>query len=426
MSASAIPAAQFPARPSDIDAPPRLSRAHVPALDGLRGIAVLLVIFFHFMVFLTDANGVFERGLQKVAGLGWTGVDLFFVLSGFLITGILYDSKDSRHYFRNFYARRTARIFPLYYAFLLIMLVILPLFGRQVADFFQHVPWKTWPYWAYLSNFAKAYRWGQYLPPDTECLGITWSLAIEEQFYLVWPAIVLAFSRKTLLRMCLGLIGMSVLLRGWWVIWNPENANMAYVTFLRLDPLAVGAAISLLLRGPLGLTPHRRLAARIAGAAPIALVTINVTTGALLYSPLFRVVGFTIVALFYGAILVLLLTAMPTNAAPRFFSSQPMRMFGKFSYAMYLFNQPVKYLLVATPLNPQRVGMVFGSQLPALMLFFAVGLACTTVAAWVSWNVLEKHFLRLKDLFPMEEDRKVTQPALAQALGGAAPPGTAS
>ena len=174
-------------------------RGHLPVLDGIRGMAIVLVLFHH----CTDMAVV--TGVDKAATLflhwGGFGVDLFFVLSGFLITGILADTRGHRSFFKSFYARRVLRIFPLYYAICLFSFVVLPNLGPLLAgavgegtaqtiqtklDRFGTVGADQWYYWTYLSNFvaAKVNAWRHGI------LDVSWSLAIEEQFYLVWPLLV--------------------------------------------------------------------------------------------------------------------------------------------------------------------------------------------------------------------------------------------
>src|SRR6186997_1549382 len=159
----------------------------IPALDGLRGIAIVLVMLHHF-TYLRPTSGI-DALIGNVLFFGWTGVDLFFVLSGFLITGILLDTRNSRRYFTTFYARRTLRIFPLYYLILFIALVVLPKFpavDRVLIgqDELIDLP-PQWPYWLYLTNFSIADRGWVHGWVD-----VGWSLAIEEQFYLVWPLVI--------------------------------------------------------------------------------------------------------------------------------------------------------------------------------------------------------------------------------------------
>src|SRR5687767_2907742 len=165
----------------------RRETGFIPALDGLRGIAIILVMLHHFTYY--RPNSGIDAQIASVLFFGWAGVDLFFVLSGFLITGILLDTRDSKRYFSTFYARRTLRIFPLYYLVLLLAFVVLPKFPALHPVLLGQVgpvdlP-PQWPYWLYLTNFSIAdggwvHGW----------VDVAWSLAIEEQFYLVWPLMI--------------------------------------------------------------------------------------------------------------------------------------------------------------------------------------------------------------------------------------------
>ena len=160
---------------------PRQSR-HIPALDGLRGIAILLVVLHNAPDFPTHSSGFIW--LAAIVGtVGWIGVELFFVLSGFLITRQLLDSQRSGNYYRAFFGRRILRIFPLYYVALLIGLVVFPLVFPGAVDSSSPRRDQIW-LWTFLFNWAH--------PFGTAGFGFShfWSLAIEEQFYLIWPFVV--------------------------------------------------------------------------------------------------------------------------------------------------------------------------------------------------------------------------------------------
>ncbi|MEN1682052.1 MAG: acyltransferase, partial [Planctomycetota bacterium] len=172
---------------------PHPSPPHVPALDGVRGVAVLLVVVYH-AAYLASPTGVAEVVFATVRDALWCGVDLFFVLSGFLITRILLATVGSPRYFRSFYLRRTVRIFPLYYGVLLLLFVGLPAAAWLAGGPLQSVVdgetyqslWSRQAWlWAYVQNFLQSSG-----PSQLPGLGHFWSLAIEEQFYLAWPAAV--------------------------------------------------------------------------------------------------------------------------------------------------------------------------------------------------------------------------------------------
>src|SRR5262245_4715813 len=146
-------------------------------------------------------------------GWGWVGVDLFFVLSGFLITGILFDAKEKERYFRNFYVRRALRIFPLYYAVLALTLLVVPWLTPNLAPDFQPATSAQAWLWLYAANVLQAYEGSWCLGP----LNHFWSLAIEEHFYLAWPAVIYLASRRMAMRLCGGLFAASILARAFWL-----------------------------------------------------------------------------------------------------------------------------------------------------------------------------------------------------------------
>src|ERR1700760_1369307 len=179
---------------------------YMPALDGLRAFAVLAVLLVHFPWMPTPRLALLERlHLWPILRYGWVGVDLFFVISGFLITGILLDSKHTASYFRNFFARRALRIWPLYYA-VLVFVFILCTFLRPHGTGAEILKW-GWPYYIlYLQNFV-------FSDNGVPLLGVTWSLAVEEQFYITWPFIVLLCIRKRLLTITVALFLASPVIR---------------------------------------------------------------------------------------------------------------------------------------------------------------------------------------------------------------------
>lgn len=179
-------------------AKPNPRKPHIPELDGLRGLAILLVFAGHTAQFgsqYSETTNPLMSFLGRNTGLG---VDLFFVLSGFLITGLLYDAKESSGYFRTFYARRTLRIFPLYYATLAIVAALK--FGFPDVFALKTLTSEAqWANWTYTSNILIALKdWGS----EPGYLGHFWSLAVEEQFYVVWPVVVLAIRRERLIQTC--------------------------------------------------------------------------------------------------------------------------------------------------------------------------------------------------------------------------------
>src|SRR4030095_15269756 len=194
------------------------SLKRLAVIDGLRALAILMVLGFHLWGLLPGLSGgkataQLDAYLARLFGVGWAGVDLLFVVSGFLLTGNLYDARGSPTYFRSFYARRFLRVFPLYYVFLAVLLFIVPWFSSLASSLQINALRKVQLYyWTYTVNFAGSLRATSNGIP----LAYThiWSLCVEEQFYLVWPAIVLyAGDRRRLMRLFLGLMAIALVTR---------------------------------------------------------------------------------------------------------------------------------------------------------------------------------------------------------------------
>ena len=213
-------------------------------LDGIRGIAVLLVVIWHYLACQFLGAPAFSRlaTLRDALCLTWSGVDLFFVLSGFLIAGILVDHRGATNYFRVFYIRRACRILPLYYLLiaLYIALTFLPL-GKARFDWLLAEPLPLWTYAAFVQNIFMGFR-GDF---GASALGVTWSLAVEEQFYLVIPLLIFCLNRKVVGALLLTAVVAAPLLR------SVSPGFHAFVnTPWRADSLLSGACLALLVRRP--------------------------------------------------------------------------------------------------------------------------------------------------------------------------------
>jgi peptidoglycan/LPS O-acetylase OafA/YrhL len=367
---------------------------HRPALDGVRGIAILLVLVHHFTIF--DSVTSVGRGLRFLALLGWSGVDLFFVLSGFLITGILIDARGGERYFSSFYMRRVLRIFPLYYLIVFFSFVVL---GQSV---FWHnllvgpVDLPQWPYWSYLVNFAIAER-GRFLHG---VLDVAWSLAIEEQFYLVWPAVVWLLPPRLLGAVCAGIaIGVPVLR---WVALagGTEPVDVYVLPHLRADALAVGGLLAWLSRrqGFPSLAPIGFAAFFVAGLGAIGVA---VAAGSpWWYEPLMQRFGYSLFVVAGAGLVVIALTAREAGIWQRALEMPWLRACGKYSYAMYLMHLPVSRVVQEFVLGPKEVPTLWGAVWPAQMLFYAMAGGCTFGLGWLSWRWFEAPILRLKSKFP--------------------------
>jgi peptidoglycan/LPS O-acetylase OafA/YrhL len=366
---------------------------HLPALDGVRGFAVLGVCCSH--IFPGTPHSAFESVLHNALAFGSSGVDLFFVLSGFLITGILYDSRPDPGFFRKFYARRILRIFPLYYGVLAIFAVAALCFGLN----FHH---QLLSLALYLQNTALiAQRLRDYNGPTFLPLWHFWSLAIEEQFYLVWPITVfLLRTRRRLLIFCAAALVLCPLLRIFLFMHDINYFIVAENTLCRSDSLLAGAALALLFRSRL----HDRVIRAagwifLAGAVFGDLLAylsyhgplLNTATGYRVYLSL----NFSAVALLSIGLITL---SLQSPLVSRFCTLQPLRWLGKYSYGIYVLHLAL-FAYLDAPFR-QFCSIHFTPKkgvdivITGVVIFFL-----SIIAAYLSYNLFEKHFLRLKRFF---------------------------
>jgi peptidoglycan/LPS O-acetylase OafA/YrhL len=375
--------------------PAATSGLHIPALDGVRGLAILMVLAAHAAAYggFRPASRM-DHAFSILGSAGGLGVDLFFVLSGFLITGILLDSRDGNRYFFNFYSRRVLRIFPLYYGFLFVVLIVLPRVFPDNVDLQEILDDRAW-YWTYTINIRTALGgW-----PENTMLGHFWSLAVEEQFYLLWPLVIWLTPRRRV-PLAVGLFfATSVAMRaGMQLAGLPPTANV--LTPARLDALAVGAGLAWLAREPGGLARMARWAWPALGATGIPLVLLLAWTRG--WNPrnvLTPTVARTLVSLAFGALLMAAVTAPAGGRMARFFSSRLMVFFGVYSYGIYVFHHPLLHLLRDRGVSVDMVPGLSGSRLPGLVVVFLITCAVSVLVALVSYHLWEQPFLRLKRFF---------------------------
>lgn len=362
---------------------------HLTALDGVRGVAILLVLAFHLLT--PVAQGFGQNFAARLCQMGWVGVDLFFVLSGFLITGILLEARGSEHYFFNFYARRTVRIFPLYYAVLLGVFVILPLIGAaallgeggRLAR--QDQAW----FWLYATNFRVArvdfvYR----------SLNHLWSLAVEEQFYLAWPFLVAWLSGSSLRRLCWFFIAAALAIRAG-IIFDGRFPVAAYTLMpCRVDAFGCGALVALARRrGDIATTLWSSGRAWLALLAALILL-FGVIQRPISTNPAIATAGYTLLALFFATSIAQVLSH-PTGRASRVMSMRALTLCGTYSYALYMFH-PMVHSAVHSTLA--RIGHFSPDSAPPLweLLASVLAIALSFALALLSWHLYEKHFLKLK------------------------------
>ncbi len=337
--------------------------AYIPELQGLRGVAVLAVVLYH-------CHPRLEGTWIHYASLwGWAGVNLFFVLSGFLITSILLEQRGKPHYFRNFYGRRALRIWPVYVLVLALVYANAPWFvGPTVWHAIQAAPW-----WAYLLFLQNLFHLA--LPP---AIGPTWSLAIEEQYYFVWAPVV-RFLRQTWMLVCVlcaALIASPLLRMGRHAWLTPTH------TLIHLDGIALGSLLAVGLYA----VPLSRRAWTALGLAGLALGTAAAATvaggTAFLDSGLATAFG--------GAVLACIASTGARNPLSAALRRGPLAFYGRISYGLYMIHIMVFIFFGWFDLKMDRYGMAGNLAI----VVFRLGMA--TLCATVLWYGFESRILKLK------------------------------
>ncbi|HEV2135036.1 MAG TPA: acyltransferase [Terracidiphilus sp.] len=352
-------------RPSSLHRPAWLP-AYIPELQGLRGLAVLAVVLYHCTPRLTGT------WLEPVALWGWAGVNLFFVLSGFLITSILLESREKPHYFRNFYMRRVLRIWPVYVLCLVVVYLNAPWFiGPGVWEAIRTAPW-----WAYIFFLQNLFHLS--LPPS---LGPTWSLAIEEQYYFLWAPFVRVFRRpRMLLAVLLCAMAASPVIGAMHFRWVTETHTITH-----LDGIGMGSLLAL---GLYVLSLTRRtwlwlgLGGMVAGIASAATIAAGTSF-----------LNMALAVAFGGAVLASVASTgarSPLNAA---LCRGPLAFYGRISYGLYMTHIMVFIYFGWFDRSMDHYGI------PGNFAVVAFRLAASTVAATALWYGFESQILKLKRFF---------------------------
>ena len=360
--------------------------SHLPALDGVRGVAIVWVVFHNCTDRVSGASHGVAYVLMVFAHTGWVGVQLFFALSGFLITSGLLATQGLPHYFRNFYAKRALRIMPLYYAVLLALLVIWPLFGS--ATLLKNAPQA--PLWLFVANYAHALPYG---------FAHFWSLAVEEQFYLVWPLVVAWLAPRRLLGVCagvaLGALGLRLVL----ALHGADPWSIYSNTACRMDALALGGAGACLLRLPAPRAWFVRNLGSIALLAALLFAAGIPATHVYSTSALSgQTAGYLVLALCAALFVTALSTpeASQARAPRRLLAAAPLRSLGLYSYAIYVFHN-LLHRLWGDPWLMARYGP---RPTAGVVLLYALAiLGASYLLAFCSYQLLEKRFLALKRWF---------------------------
>lgn len=362
---------------------------HDPALDGVRGLAILLVLFTHLFPIGNNLGGIFFRVVVAIQRSAWVGVDLFFALSGYLITGILWNSLGGSGYFRNFYVRRCLRISPLYYAVLLILL------GLTAT---LHLTWHGLliPLLFYLQSAGLVRTGGSLaLSPVINLLHF-WSLAVEEQFYLVWPLCLFLLRRPRRI-VCAAIVGslLSLLLR----ILLLRNGCSLWVLYTstpcRLDGILLGSGLALAIRGRYGST-ILRVAPLVFLGSVIVLLLIGVPDGLnWQLHPSVLTFGLSMVAI--ACVSFIAWVIAPGSSIRRAVSSHFLRFFGRYSYGIYIFHF-IAGEWIDTHLRRTLIPVVHSRILAGFLSSTAVVVG-SILLALISYHCFEVHFLRLKKFF---------------------------
>jgi peptidoglycan/LPS O-acetylase OafA/YrhL len=359
----------------------------VPEIDGLRALAALSVFAHHVFGF---------PALVRITGASWIGVDLFFVISGYLITTILLGMRDASHYFKTFYMRRTLRIFPPYYAFFLLCFGLTVIFERW--DSYPLSPRLWWAFALYGASLVVVQHWFSgalsQLPPPVRSIEVTWSLSIEELFYLLWAPAVRFLTRQQLRVLVLGIILLAPVLR--WYVHSP-GARTEYFFFpARIDTLAFGALLALfgdrIIRWPV--------------RGWMVLLSLVISASFLLlipnpeYNAYFAVFGYTVIALSMALLLAFVLARAATgNWLCRYLRSPSLVKLGSISYMFYLL-----HLFVIMTFRRLFANVLVDHWAWNRILQFAASFAVTILAAALSWKYFESPILKLKSRF--EVDRR--------------------
>ncbi len=364
--------------------------SHKPELDGLRGLALLAVMLSHGGPYIERTTALSKLCVYAMVP-GWSGVELFFVLSGFLITGILLQSKTAENYFSSFYARRFLRIFPIYYLVLTVGLLaamhvswwnaLLPAAGKTRAAYYFYA--QNWPMF-----------WPHHLFLKMNGFGHFWSLAVEEQFYIVWPLVIWLLPENAILTLCrVGLV-VALPLRVVMVHKFAYDFTAMALTSSRVDGLLVGVILAILLRR--GQIPLRWIFLCMgAGAGIIGFIAVFHHTeliGTYFYMPTIGITGFSLLS---GGLLAL---SQHRIVWLRYIlEARWLRTVGKYSYGMYIYHIPV-YLVIDHFLRAQ-FGMTLPMPLRWALLYIGFLIVVTFVVAKLSYDLFESKILALKVYF---------------------------
>ncbi|PZR27822.1 MAG: hypothetical protein DI535_08725 [Citrobacter freundii] len=344
----------------------------VKEFDGWRGLGMMFVLLAHYFPSIFIGS--------------WVFMEMFFVMSGFLITGILIDAKGKSGYYTKFMGRRIVRVFPVYYVFLAIIFFAIPASWVDLSYYKDHQAW----FWLYGQNWLYATEgW-----PAMKGLHHLWSLAIEEQFYIVWPLVVLAFSKKGLIRFCLFLFAFSFVFRN-------TGMNMGFVmpfpyvaTLGRMEGLVLGAIIAVLVRTDRSFLERWAFPVTvISGAMAILLFALSGTM--MFQDPLQYGLNYTVVDIFFAGMITLTLCEGQLKNFKKILSMPVFVWLGVVSYCMYILHYPIQVIVETNFLEKIRVSLG-GSYGMAKLSCVGIALMITIAATYIFHKVIELPFWKLR------------------------------
>ncbi len=362
-----------------------LSHTHIAELDGVRAIAVWMVIISHLYwgyKYPPDTFDHMPKVIYEILGHGWLGVDLFFVLSGFLITGILLDSKGRENYFRTFYGRRVLRIMPIFF----ICIVVMSIFYGHAAYFLLSL--------FFLANFAEGLG-----VPTPHGPGVFWSLCIEEHFYLLWPFLVRYLTRPRLALLALLIVALTPALR-WWAVTRGMSIDMEVYSYswFRFDGLAMGALLALWVRSKFASARNSFLLAAFFIVVAAIITIVGRPYGIMGKTAVGVGLRYTQVTLGFAAF-VLTVVTLRGSRATALLRTWFTELSGKLSYCLYLVHLAVGDAVyqLTTAHDPALYGR-FGS-FGWVTLRGLIILVISWILALLSLRFIEGPFLKLKKHF---------------------------
>lgn len=348
----------------------------------MRGIAILLVVFYH------------NFGFAQYFFFGWLGVDLFFVLSGFLITDILLRTVNTPDYFKNFYAKRVLRIFPLYYLSLIIFFLVVPQIKNFPLDLSFYIDHQWW-FWTYLQNWFLIFHDVGY---TTAAIQHYWSLAVEEQYYIVWPFVIFLIRKPKILLaiaglLLLGVIGIRLYM---WTIHIKDLNYFGLYTYTRIDGICVGSMLAILqfMRSPF---IKKYFTGLVLLLAAMNFVFYFINKQYHFTYPYLAIVGYTTFAVLF-AIIVYEVIQGDNKFFNFLLNIKPLKFFGKISYGLYVFHWPVYLILYGWMDEVIRSSLKLSENNIAIIVSILLSIIGVLISI-ISFYTFERYFLKKKKNF---------------------------